>query len=84
MAEVRTHPTTIELSESMPQEVAVGNDFVVKLKLTCAEGCDLRAQPVSVTASDAKIASSGSAGGDAKDGIREVVLKAPSQVGEHL
>ena len=84
MAEVRTHTTTIELGEPAPQEVAVGSDFVVRLKLTCAEGCDLRALPVCVVAADAKVSSSDSPGGDAEEGIREVVLKAPSQVGEHV
>ena len=43
-----THSTTIELSEPAPADVAAGTDLVLKLKLTCAAGCDLHSLPLMV------------------------------------
>src|SRR5207244_254664 len=80
-----THSTTIELSGAVPSEVAVGADIILKVKVSCPAGCDLRGMPVKVTAPDGVAVASEIATCDA--GINEtadVTLKAPQQVGEHV
>ena len=47
-----THSTAIELSEPVPAEVAAGTELVLKLKLTCAAGCDLHSLPLTITGPD--------------------------------
>jgi hypothetical protein len=47
-----THSTTIELSEPVPAEVAAGTELVLKIKLTCAAGCDLHSLPLMITGPD--------------------------------
>ncbi len=79
------HATTIELSEPLPPQVPVGSEVVVKVKVSCSEGCDLRGLPVRVTAPDGAVLTETLATCDA--GINEtgaLALKAPLQVGEHV
>src|SRR5262245_12491001 len=47
-----THSTAIELSEPAPAEVAAGTELVLKVKLTCAAGCDLHSLPLTITGPD--------------------------------
>ena len=47
-----THSTAIELSEPAPAEVAAGTELVLKLKLTCAAGCDLHSLPLTIKGPD--------------------------------
>ena len=49
-AQVQSHPTTIEASA--PAQVAVGDEIVVKLTVTCSQGCDLHGLPVEPPAAD--------------------------------
>ena len=83
--EARRHATTIELSEPLPPQVPVGSEVVVKVKVSCSEGCDLRGLPVRVTAPDDAVLTETLAtcdGGINESG--ELALKAPLQVGEHV
>jgi len=47
-----THSTAIELSEPAPAEVTAGTDLVLKIKLTCAAGCDLHSLPLTIKRAD--------------------------------
>jgi hypothetical protein len=83
-AELRTHATTIEVTEPAPPEVAAGADIVLKVKLSCAAGCELGGIPVKVTAADGAIIESNISAGAAPDEATDIVLKAPGRVGEHV
>src|SRR5438093_13225580 len=83
--DVQTHSTTIEVGGDVPSEVAVGADVVLKVKVSCPAGCDLRGMPVKVTAPDGAELTSELATCDA--GINEsaeIKLKTPQRVGEHV
>jgi hypothetical protein len=86
--DLQTHSTHVELSEPVPPELAVGSDLVVQVKVSCRSGCDLRAMPVTVTGPDGPVATieprsdHEPAPGDVT--LRDIALKAPLQVGEHV
>jgi hypothetical protein len=83
--EARRHATTIELSEPLPPQVPVGREVVVKVKVSCSEGCDLRGLPVKITVPDGSVVMGALLTCDA--GANEsgaLALKAPLQVGEHV
>ena len=80
---VRRHATTITVSDLAP-EIAAGATVGVNIKLSCAERCDLRGLPLTVTAPDSGISAYELAACEA--GINEtgdIVLTAPPHVGEH-
>jgi hypothetical protein len=85
---VQTHSTNIELSEPVPPELAVGSDLVLKVKISCPAGCDLRAVPVTVTGPDGLEVTieppSDHEPASADVTLRDISLKAPQQVGEHV
>ena len=79
-----THSTTIALVDDAPASVAVGDGFAIKVKASCAHGCDLRGLPVTVMAPDGKLTTSTLA--SCADGINEsdaIALTAPRRAGEH-
>lgn len=79
-----THRTNVEISQSIPLELEAGADLILKVKVSCPEGCDLRGMPVSVMAADEIIGTSELATFDeAVNETEAVALKAPGQVGEH-
>jgi hypothetical protein len=78
---MQTHSTTIELSEPVPAQVAVGTDLVLKLKVSCSAGCDLCGTPVTIAASDGAVATAVLAA-NANEGA-DIAVKAPQRVGEH-
>jgi len=79
-----THQTKVEMSQPVPPEFEAGADIILKVKVSCPEGCDLRAIPVSVMAADEIIGSSELAAfEDAVNETEIFTLKAPGQVGEH-
>ena len=83
--DVRPHSTTIELSGAVPSEVAAGADIVLRVKISCTEGCDLHGLPVEITPPDGAVVASELITCDA--GINEtadITLKTPQQVGEHV
>ena len=82
-AELETHTTVMELSEPVPAELAVGTDFVLKVKVTCSAGCDLRGKPVKITTPEGELATCALATFDAEvNETAEIAVKAPQQVGE--
>lgn len=46
------HPTTVALSRAPAAEVDAGTDIVLKVKVSCPHGCDLRERVVNVLAPD--------------------------------
>jgi hypothetical protein len=86
--DVQTHTTNVELGEPVPPELAVGSDFVLQIKVSCAAGCDLSAMPIAVTGPDGQVATIEpcSGHGRAPEEImpRDIALKAPGQAGEHV
>src|SRR2546427_2555540 len=80
-----THFTTIEVSAPVPSEVDVGADIILKFKVSCLAGCDLRGLPVEVTGPDGVVTRSELASAEAKiNETGEIVLKAPPRLGEHV
>ena len=81
-ADVRAHATTIEMIEPVPPEVAVGAGIILKVKVSCAAGCDLDGTPVRVTAVEAAVESALGTGA-LRDETAEITLEAPRQAGDH-
>jgi hypothetical protein len=77
MADLRAHATTIELTGPVPPEVAAGAEFVVKVKVSCASGCELDGMPVMVIAADGAVVAS-ALGHETAD----ITLNAPGRTGE--
>src|SRR5438874_1664429 len=50
------HSTAIELSEPAPADVAAGTELMLKIKLTCAEDCDLHSLPLTIKGPDDTVA----------------------------
>src|SRR5580693_8291872 len=86
--DARTHSTNIELGEPVPPELAVGSDLVLQIKVSCPAGCDLGGMPVTVTGPDGLVAAAEAHSGHetppADATLRDITLKAPLQVGEHV
>src|SRR5688572_29720393 len=79
-----THQTNVEMSQSIPLELEAGADIILKVKVSCPEGCDLRGMPVSVMAADETLGASELATFDeAVNETEAFALEAPGQVGEH-
>ena len=81
----RTHPTSVALSRPPAAEVDAGTDIVLKIKVTCADGCDLRGRVIDVMAPDGAVVA-GSALADFADDANETTefaFRAPDEVGEY-
>jgi hypothetical protein len=83
-AGIRAHATTIEVIEPVPPEVAAGADIVLKVKVSCAAGCDLAGVPVKVTAADGAVVGSGLRAGAEQDETTDITLQAPRRTGQHV
>lgn len=83
MKDLRTHSTHLALSEPVP-ELAVGSNFVLQVEVSCPEGCDLGGLPVMVTGPDGQTATVEPRSDQAPDALRDIALKAPLKVGEHV
>jgi hypothetical protein len=87
MKDVRTHCTHLALNEPVP-ELAVGSDFVLRVEVSCPEGCDLSGLPVMVTGPDGEVATveprSDQERAPEQVTLRDIALEAPPEVGEHV
>jgi hypothetical protein len=84
MEGISVHPTTVQLSQSFPSDVAVGTDIILKIQVSCPEKCDLSGRPVSVVATNGIVRTSELVALD--DRVNEtgdVTIKAPNDVGEY-
>jgi hypothetical protein len=82
--ELPTHPISVALSRPPAHEVDAGTDVVLRIKVACPHGCDLRGRIVTVTALDGTVVA-GCTLADFVDGANETtefVFTAPSEVGE--
>jgi hypothetical protein len=82
--EHRLHETNLELSHSIPLEVAVGTEIAVKVKVWCPSGCDLRGGSVIVKAAEETVATAELT--ESEDGRSEtngLTIKVPGQLGEY-
>ena len=79
-----THQTKVEMSQSVPLELEAGADIILKVKVSCSEGCDLRGIPVKVMAADEVVITNELATHDETiNETEDFALKVPGQVGEH-
>jgi hypothetical protein len=80
-----THPTSVALSRPPAEEVDAGTDIVLKVKVSCSHGCDLRGRAINVMAPDgAVVAGSGLADfADNANETTEFAFRAPDEVGEY-
>jgi hypothetical protein len=83
--EPRTHPTSVALSRPLAEEVDAGTNIVLKIKVSCPYGCDLRGGVIDVIApGGAVVARSGLADfADRTNETTDVVFTAPDEVGEY-
>jgi hypothetical protein len=77
---MQTHSISMEC-EPLPAEVPVGADLVLKVKVSCSEGCDLAGMPVRIEPSDGAAATTALAANASESS--DIAVKAPQQVGEH-
>ena len=83
--EPRTHLTSVALSRPPAAEVDAGTDIVLKIKVSCPYGCDLRGRVINVMAPDGDLVA-GSGLADFADNVNETTefaFMAPEKVGEH-
>jgi hypothetical protein len=83
--DARPHPTTVTLSRAPASEVDAGTEIVLKVKVSCPHGCDLRGRVIHVVAPDGAVAGSGPLA-EFTDNVNETtefVFMAPEEVGEY-
>ena len=83
--EVRAHPITVALSRLPAAEVDAGTEIVLKVKVACPHGCDLRERMVHVITSDGAVVA-GSRLAEFADNVNETTefaCMAPEEVGEY-
>jgi hypothetical protein len=81
----RTHPISVSLSQPPAAEVDAGTDIVLKIKVACSHGCDLRGRVINVVAADGAVIA-GCALADFADNANdttEFAFTAPNEVGEY-
>jgi hypothetical protein len=83
--EPRTHPISVALSRPPAEQVDAGTDIVLKIKVSCPHGCDLRGRVINLVAHDgAVVAGSGLADfADNANETAELTFVAPEEVGEY-
>ena len=81
----RTHPTSVALSRPLAAEVDAGTNIVLKIKVSCPYGCDLRGRVIDVIApGGAVVARSGLADfADNANETTDLAFMAPDEVGEY-
>jgi hypothetical protein len=83
--ESRTHPISVALSQPPSAEIDAGTDIVLKVKVSCLDGCDLRERVINVMAPDGVVVG-GSRLAEFADNVNETTefaFAAPDEVGEH-
>jgi hypothetical protein len=82
--EPRTHLTSVALSRPPAAEVDAGTDIVLKVKVSCRYGCDLRGQVINVMAPDGDVVAASRLAdfADHANETTEFAFMAPDEVGE--
>jgi hypothetical protein len=83
--ELRLHPIAVELSRPLDAEVDAGTEIVLKVKVSCPHGCDLREHMIVVVAPDGAVMGSGRLVEYSRNvnETAEFAFTAPEEVGEH-
>jgi len=83
--EARLHPTTVALSCAPAAEVDAGTAIVLKVKVSCPHGCDLRERVIDVIAPDGAVMGSTRLAefADHVNETMEFAFMAPEEVGEY-
>jgi len=81
----RPHTTTVALSRPLDPEVDAGTEIVLKVKVSCPHGCDLRGRAVEVVASDGAVVGTSRLAefADHDNETTEFAFTAPQEVGEY-
>ena len=80
----RAHQTNLEATQSLPPEIEAGAHVALKIKVSCARGCDLRGRPVQVVASDGFAVTGELAHYDGTaNQTDEIALRVPEEAGEY-
>ena len=81
----RSHPTSVALSRPSPAEIDAGTDVVLKVKVSCPYGCDLRERVINVMTLDGAVVG-GTRLAEFAEHVNETAefaFRAPDEVGEH-
>jgi hypothetical protein len=83
--ENRAHPTTLTLSRSPGAQVDAGMDIVLRVRVSCPDGCDLAGRAVNVIASDGALVANSAFADFVDQGneTTEFAFKAPHEVGDY-
>lgn len=83
--DAHTHPITVAMSRAPAAEVDAGTPIVLKVKVSCSHGCDLRERVISIVASDGVVAGSSLLAEFANHAneTMEFIVVAPKEVGEY-
>jgi hypothetical protein len=75
------HSINIEVTGPEPPDVFVGAQFMLKVQLSCSDGCELAGVPVKAMGPDGSTARELATGAG---GTLDAALQAPPQAGEHI
>ena len=80
-----THPITVALGRPPVAEVDAGTEIVLKVKVSCPHGCDLRDRVIDIIAPDGVVVAGGPLAEfvDNVNETREFAFTAPDEVGEY-
>ena len=83
--EERPHPTTVALNSTLDPEVDAGTEIVLRVKVSCPHGCDLRERVIDVVSADGAVVASSQLATFANDvnETTEFAFVAPEEVGEY-
>ena len=80
-----THTTTVEMIRSVPGEIEAGTEIALKVRVSCAAGCDLRGAPITVLDGEETLIATDLSWCDGTvNETEDLFLKAPADVGEHV
>jgi hypothetical protein len=83
--EARTHPIAVTMSRAPAAEVDTGTHIVLKVKVSCPHGCDLRERVINIVTRDGAVAGSSPLAefaGNVNE-TTEFTFMAPDEVGEY-
>ena len=83
--EPQSHPTSVALSRAPAAEIDAGTDIVLKVRVSCPYGCDLRERVINVLTTDGAVVG-GSRLAEFADHVNETTefaFVAPDEVGEY-
>ncbi|MCL2632355.1 MAG: hypothetical protein FWD45_04650 [Coriobacteriia bacterium] len=82
--EIQIHHTDTIIVNDVPTEFYVGSSIVLKIRVSCSSGCDLRSKTVEILAQDAVVAEVElSSFGETGNETDEFIVPAPTHLGEH-